>query len=139
MLSHCFYKELLRCSLVASFCNKAFKNFALMINGASKVKSSTVDFDENFILVPLPIEWRPSLFFRISLANFAPNRFTQNRTVLWQISIPRSCKISSTWRIANVIHNRQADDFWRSLEIFEGVLCCHPEKLEGIQWGVKFV
>ena len=52
-----------------------------MINGAPKVKSSTVDFDENFILVPLPIEWRPSLFFRISLANFAPNRFTQNRTV----------------------------------------------------------
>jgi hypothetical protein len=27
------------------------------------------------------------------------------------------------------MHNRQADDFWRTLEIFEGVLWCHPEKL----------
>ena len=25
----------------------------------------------------------------------------------------------------------QADDFWRSLQIFEGVLCCHSEKLGG--------
>ena len=49
MLSHCFYKELLRCSLVASFCNKAFKNFPFMINGAPKVKSLTVYFDEDFV------------------------------------------------------------------------------------------
>ena len=39
VLSHYFYEELLCCSLVASFCNKAFKNFAFMINGAPKVKS----------------------------------------------------------------------------------------------------
>ena len=42
-------------------------------------------------------------------------------------------------RVANVIHNRQADDLRRSLEVFEGVLCCHPEKLGGNQWDVKFV
>jgi hypothetical protein len=49
MLSHYFYKELLRCSLVASFCNKAFKNFPFMINGAPKIKSLTVYFDEDFV------------------------------------------------------------------------------------------
>jgi hypothetical protein len=27
------------------------------------------------------------------------------------------------------MHNRQADDFWQNLEIFEGVLWCHLEKL----------
>jgi hypothetical protein len=32
-------------------------------------------------------------------ANIGPNRFHQNRTVSWQISIPRSNSRSSTWRI----------------------------------------
>ena len=40
---------------------------------------------------------------------------------------------------AQQAENRAADDFWRSLEIFEGVLCCHPEKLGGNQRDVKFV
>ena len=42
-------------------------------------------------------------------------------------------------RIANVIYNHQADDFRRSLEIFEGVLCYHSEKLGDNQWDVQFV
>ena len=36
--------------------------------------------------------------FRISVANIGPNRFHQNRTVSWLISIPRSCRRSSTLR-----------------------------------------
>jgi hypothetical protein len=36
--------------------------------------------------------------FRISAANIGPNRFHQNRTVSWLISIPRSAKRSSTLR-----------------------------------------
>ena len=49
MLSHYFYKELLRCSLVASFCKKVFKNFAFVINSAPKVKSLAVYFDEDLV------------------------------------------------------------------------------------------
>jgi hypothetical protein len=36
--------------------------------------------------------------FRISAANIGPNRFHQNRTVSWLMSIPRSAKRSSTLR-----------------------------------------
>src|SRR5450755_3432706 len=36
--------------------------------------------------------------FRISAANIGPNRFHQNRTVSWLMSIPRSANTSSTFR-----------------------------------------
>ena len=36
--------------------------------------------------------------FRISAANIGPNRFHQNRTVSWLMSIPRSASKSSTLR-----------------------------------------
>jgi len=35
---------------------------------------------------------------RMSAANSGPNRFHQNRTVSWQMSIPRSNRRSSTFR-----------------------------------------
>src|SRR5258708_39934206 len=35
---------------------------------------------------------------RISAANIGPNRFHQNRTVSWLMSMPRSAKRSSTFR-----------------------------------------
>jgi hypothetical protein len=41
---------------------------------------------------------RATRFFRISAANIGPNRFHQNRTVSWLMSIPRSAKRSSTLR-----------------------------------------
>ena len=37
-------------------------------------------------------------FLRISAANIGPNLFHQNRTVSWLISMPRSCRRSSTLR-----------------------------------------
>src|SRR5271166_3572540 len=37
-------------------------------------------------------------FFRISAGNIGPNRFHQNRTVSWLMSIPRSARRSSTLR-----------------------------------------
>jgi hypothetical protein len=39
--------------------------------------------------------------FLISTANIGPNRFHQDRTVSWQMSIPRSNNKSSTWRNDN--------------------------------------
>jgi hypothetical protein len=70
MLSHYFYQELLRCSLVASFCNKAFRNFPFVINGAPKVKSLTVYFDEDFIQVSLPDRVAPQPFLSDFLSKF---------------------------------------------------------------------
>ena len=55
MFTHCFNKELLRCSFITSFCNKAFQNLTFVINGAPKVKSLTIYLDEDFIQVPLPV------------------------------------------------------------------------------------
>jgi len=93
--------KLLRFSLVASFCNKAFKNFAFVINGAPKVTRSPFIFTKTSFRCHYQFECCPVLFLRISPANFDPKRSTQNQTVSWQISIPRSCKTSSTWRKLN--------------------------------------
>ena len=46
--------------------------------------------------------------------------------------------VETQW-VQHLIINRQADDFLRSLEIFEGVLRCHSEKSEGSQRDAKFV
>jgi hypothetical protein len=47
--------------------------------------------------------------------NIGPNRFHQNRTVSWLMSIPR------------VHHHDQTNDFWRAVEIPERV--AHGSKL----------
>jgi hypothetical protein len=50
---------------------------------------------------------------RISAANIGPNRFHQNRTVSWQISIPLEQQILDLPQrqgIADVHHHREADD-----------------------------
>jgi hypothetical protein len=52
--------------------------------------------------------------FRISAANIGPNRFHQNRTVSWLMSIPRSARRSSTLpgqRVFHVHHHDQTDHF----------------------------
>src|SRR5271155_551449 len=66
---------------------------------------------------------------RISAANIGPNRFHQNRTVSWLMSIPRSASKSSTLRSDSgyVHHHDQADDLWRAVEISERV--AHGMKL----------
>ena len=40
---------------------------------------------------------------------------------------------------AHVIHNRQADDFGRRFEVFEGRTCCHLPKIGINRETVKFV
>jgi len=37
--------------------------------------------------------------------------------------------LAETQRVTHVIHNRQADDFGRRFEIFEGRTCCHLPKI----------
>ena len=56
---------------------------------------------EDLVQVPLPVRIdriRLTRFLRISAANIGPNLFHQNRTVSWLISMPRSCRRSSTLR-----------------------------------------
>jgi hypothetical protein len=50
---------------------------------------------------------RATRFFRISAANIGPNRFHQNRTVSWLMSIPRSDRRSSKLRLAALGPSRQ--------------------------------
>ena len=47
--------------------------------------------------------------------------------------------ITERKRETNVHHYCKSDDLGALLEIFEGVLCCHSEKLGDNQWDVKFV
>jgi len=55
VLSHCLYEELLSRSFVTPFSDKTFQHFTFMIDCTPKVKSLAVNFDKDFIQVPLPI------------------------------------------------------------------------------------
>jgi hypothetical protein len=71
-----------------------------MIDGAPQVMRLAIDATEYLVQMPAPreYEWLCTRRFRISAANIGPNQFHQNRTVSWQISMPRSDSRSSTWR-----------------------------------------
>ena len=62
---------------------------------------------------------------RISAANIGPNRFHQNRTVSWLMSIPafgqQVLNVAQRQRISQVHHHDQTDDLWRAVEISERV------------------
>ena len=53
--------------------------------------------DDTWIMYVYARIWL-TLFLRISAANNGPKRFHQNRTVSWLMSMPRSCRRSSTFR-----------------------------------------
>ena len=114
MLSHCFYKELLRCSLVTSFCNKAFKNLTFMINGTPKVKPFTVNFDENLIQMPLPVRvvihpLLPNFRGKLSAKSVhpKPHSFIANINSTFVEDIFNLAKAE---RVADVVHYSQADN-----------------------------
>jgi hypothetical protein len=90
-----------RRSLVASCGDHSLQDLALMINCAPKIAYSAVDLHEHFIQMPTPL--RIAAHVRdASLTNLGgehrPNRFRQNRTVSWLMSILRSANRSSTLR-----------------------------------------
>jgi hypothetical protein len=62
---------------------------------------------------------------RISAANIGPNRFHQNRTVSWLMSILRSAReifdVAQGQWISHVHHHHQTDDLRRAVEISERV------------------
>jgi hypothetical protein len=63
---------------------------------------------------------------RISAANIGPNRFHQNRTVSWLMSILRSAReifdVAQGQWISHVHHHHQTDDLRRAVEISERVV-----------------
>ena len=94
VFSHCFYKKLLSCRLVASLCNIAFQNLTFMINSTPRVKAFSICFNENFVQMPLPVQ----MLTHPLLSNFGckictkpvhpkPYRFVVNidSTFMWNI------------------------------------------------------
>src|SRR5208337_642454 len=76
---------------------------------------------------------------RISAANIGANRFHQNRTVSWLMSIPRSARRSSTLRSDSgyrtyIITTRRITS-WRAVEVSERV--AHSPKLPRLYAGGK--
>src|SRR5258708_28960886 len=72
-----------------------------MVAGAPKVVELAVDLHKHLVQMPAPL--RIAAHVRdASLTDLGgehrANRFHQNRTVLWLMSIPRSAKRSSTFR-----------------------------------------
>ena len=97
---HCFSEEFQSCFTVPAFGNVAFQHFPFVIHSPPKVVRFAIDLHKDFARCHCQFEYeriRLTLFLRISAANIRPNLFHQNRTVSWLISIPRSCKRSSTF------------------------------------------
>jgi hypothetical protein len=92
---HCFSEEFQCCTTIPALGDVTFKHLALVIYGAPQVVRFTVDLHKNFVQMPLPIRMSAKV---LNAANNGPKRFHQNRTVSWLISIPRSCRRSSTFR-----------------------------------------
>ena len=88
-----------RRSLVPLRGDHRFQDLAFVIDGPPEIAELAVDLHKDLIQMPTPLG-KPRMFatrlFRISAANIGPNRFHQNRTVSWLMSIPRSAKRSST-------------------------------------------
>lgn len=69
-----------------------------MINSTPQVMCFTIDFHKHFAQVLLPVRVGAHPAGPISAANIGQNLFNQNRTVSRLISMPRSCRRSSTLR-----------------------------------------
>ena len=83
----------------------------------------TVDLHVGFVQVPR--EWgkvrmRSTRWRRISAPNIGLNLIHQNRTISWQMSMPRSCSKSSALRKESGQHHRQANHFGTGLEAVDG-------------------
>jgi len=75
----------------------ALKNLTFVIDGAPKVMLLPVDLYEHLVEVPAPVTDSAHRLHSLA-SDIGPNRFHQNLTVSWQMSIPRSNSRSSTFR-----------------------------------------
>ena len=69
-----------------------------MVDGAPEVADLAVDLHKHLVQNASATELRmcATRRLRVSAANIGPNRFHQNRTDSWLMSIPRSARRSST-------------------------------------------
>jgi hypothetical protein len=101
MPPHRFLQEFQRRLAISALRHKGFQHLAFVIDRAPEVVRLAVDLHEHLVEVPPPLRRRSHPLDappRISAANIGPNRFHQNRTVSWLISMPRSWRRSSTLR-----------------------------------------
>ena len=98
-------KKLQRCGFVSLRGDHSLQDLALMVDCAPQIAELTVDLHEHLIQVPAPLRDTRACLRRVAYesprANIGPNRFHQNRTVSWLMSIPRSANRSSTLRSDN--------------------------------------
>jgi hypothetical protein len=103
------------------------QHLAFMVDGAPKIAEFAVDLHKHLIQVPAPLRIgaRATRLLRISAAKIGPNRFHQNRTVSWLISMPtlgqQTLDVAQRRRISHVHHHDQTDDLRRAIEIAERV------------------
>ena len=94
---HRFPEEFQRGFSIPALDHKGFQDFAFVIDGPPEVMSDTVDLHEHLVEMPAPVGQGPHSFHPLA-ANNGPNLFHQTRLVSWLISMPRSCRMSSTLR-----------------------------------------
>ena len=95
-----FLQELQRRGLVPPRGHEGFRHLALRVDRVPEVAAFTVHAHEDLVQMPTPVGVLAQGLDRerIVEANIGPNRFTQNRAVSWQMSMPRSKARSSTFR-----------------------------------------
>jgi hypothetical protein len=98
ILLHDALQKLERRSLVPLRGDHRFQNLAFVIDSPPEITELAIDFHKDLIQMPPPLgeaaQMRNPLLSDLC-ANIGPNRFHQNRTVSWLMSIPRSAKRSS--------------------------------------------
>jgi hypothetical protein len=81
---------------IPPFGSENFKHFSFVINSTPDIMRFAVYPHKHRIEMPVPVRIRPLM--HAPFTNIGPNRFHHNRTVSWQISMPRSKRTSLTWR-----------------------------------------
>ena len=100
---HCFLQELQGSSFVPLLGDMGPQHFCFTIDGSPQVMPFAGNFDEDLVQVPLPLRAPPHGYgppFQDIVRKRVPNRPNQRRTLSWQIPMPRSWRMPSTFRRA---------------------------------------
>jgi hypothetical protein len=124
---HCFPKEFHRCLAVAALRDIAFQHFAFVIYGALQVVRFTVDLHKHLIQMPLPIRMSTKLLTPF-LSDFSCKQWAEpvppeaNRLMadIDPAFVQQIFDVPERERITHIHHHRQANDFWRRLEVAKG-------------------
>ncbi len=125
-------------------CHAAFEHFTLVIDGAPEIVLLPVDLHENVVEVPAPIAERTH---RLNAVPPDPSRENRPETVppephrlvrdVDPALVQQVLDVSLGQRVADIQHDRQADDIGRRLEGAEDARAAHAWKAIGSRPGHK--